>query len=398
MTEVPITPDSPTTPDMVRWAFRTILNHHDVADPVIELHLREFPRFADLCEGLKKSEEFALIYRPPTASPAASPAASPTASPAASPDAESIDEDGLRTIIASLYRAFLGREADPVGMAHNLALLRQAGGLAGVGQLASLLERSTERALVDHLPACLQWITSEQGQPEEFAGRPVISLGLHCAPAMILKKTGLRRFSTPFDWTFSTPAMVRHCLEDGFRTFLDPRYHESVTRPDHAGRPEFISRHSLYNSKYEIGQPVFNHRDITRPDIAEYYRRCVGRFMDVVRGMQPVYLLQCVVHGGYGSADPVGEFRKTAALLGRLAPAASLAMFHITLKGGLMPEVELLEVQGKHRMFALRAVSVLGSLDFHEAVDQIGLLRALRWHARNPPVTAPPRLWEAQLS
>lgn len=64
MTEAPIRPDSPTTPEMVRWAFLTILGHHVVSDPVIEAHQRVFPRFKELCEGIKDSEEFARVYGP----------------------------------------------------------------------------------------------------------------------------------------------------------------------------------------------------------------------------------------------------------------------------------------------------------------------------------------------
>ena len=125
MTDTPTTADSATTPDMVRWAFRTILGHHDVADAVVQAHLRSFPSFEDLCEGLKNSEEFAITYGPRSVSRAGR-----------TVDA---DEATLRRVIATLHRAFLRREVDPGEMTEGLALLDRAGGLAGVGELAALL-------------------------------------------------------------------------------------------------------------------------------------------------------------------------------------------------------------------------------------------------------------------
>ncbi|MBC7432363.1 MAG: hypothetical protein H7345_09885 [Rubritepida sp.] len=368
MTETSIRPDSPTSAEMVRWAFRTILGHHGVSADVVRFHQQAFPRFDQLCEGLKDSNEFAATYGPRADRPAPPPSAA-------------VEAD-LRTAITSLYRAYLHREPDASGMADNLAVLRQMGGLAGVGHLASVFEQSTERALHDHLPACMRWITSGNGQPDEFNGRPVISLGSHCAPAMILKKNGLKQFSTPFDWIFSTPAMVRDCLRDQFRTLLSTRHHRPVTRLDADGVLEAVSAHTLYNERYGIVDPVFNHRDITRPEVLAYYRRCAARFLKVLRGGGPVTFLQCVIEASHGEAACREEFRATAALLRQMAPQASLAMFHLRLKGGIMPGLAVLEEDGPHLLFQLDTVSVLGALDFHEQIDQIGLMRGLRWHAR----------------
>ncbi|CAE7746818.1 MMK1 [Symbiodinium sp. CCMP2456] len=51
----------------------------------------------------------------------------------------------------------------------------------------------------------------------------VISLGSNCLTAMWLQHNGWRKSAMPFDWVFSSPAMVRDCLHDDFRSFLDPR-------------------------------------------------------------------------------------------------------------------------------------------------------------------------------
>lgn len=49
---------------MVHWAFSTILGHPTVTDDVVRHHQEGFPRFHDLCEGLKNSAEFAVSYGP----------------------------------------------------------------------------------------------------------------------------------------------------------------------------------------------------------------------------------------------------------------------------------------------------------------------------------------------
>lgn len=368
MTDLSTRPDSVTSPEMVRWAFRTILGHHVVSDDVVRRHQQAFPRFDQLCEALKDSNEFAVLYGPRSA-------------PQPPGRADASDAD-LRTIITSLYRAYLHRAPDAVGLAHNLALLKQMNGLSGVGDLATVFEKSTERALHDLLATCMRWITSSNGQAEEFEGRPIISLGSHCAPSMMLKKNELKHFSGPFDWIFSTPAMVRHCMTDRFRTFLNPKYHLPANRINETGGFDEVADHAYYRDHFSTPGLVFNHRDITRPEVLQYYRRCVARFSQMLKDRQPVYFLQCVVAGHHDYDACIEEFRATADLLKDVAPEASLAMFYIRLKGGIMPELRVLDERDNHRLFQLDSVSVLGALDFHEQIDQVCLMRALRWHAR----------------
>ncbi|HEV7439473.1 MAG TPA: DUF1796 family putative cysteine peptidase, partial [Methylobacterium sp.] len=87
-----------------------------------------------------------------------------------------------------------------------------------------------------------------------------ISLGTHCHMAQVLKDRGLRTWSGPFDWIFSTPGMVRDCLADDFATLTDRSQLETIPiaeRPE----PEIgRCRHRLYRERYD--HPcVFNHHD-----------------------------------------------------------------------------------------------------------------------------------------
>lgn len=87
-----------------------------------------------------------------------------------------------------------------------------------------------------------------------------VSLGTHCHMAQVLKSLGLRTWSGPFDWIFSTPGMVRDCLADDFAALLDRSQFETVPV---AERPEpgiGRCRHRLYRERYD--HPcVFNHHD-----------------------------------------------------------------------------------------------------------------------------------------
>ena len=50
--------------------------------------------------------------------------------------------------------------------------------------------------------------------------RHVCSLGTVCLSSRMLKDTGLKRESYPFDWTFSKPNIIERILEDDFGQFL----------------------------------------------------------------------------------------------------------------------------------------------------------------------------------
>ena len=47
------------------------------------------------------------------------------------------------------------------------------------------------------------------------------SLGHGCHSANILKRLGLKKESYPFDWLNSRTSIVKDCIEDNFKKFLD---------------------------------------------------------------------------------------------------------------------------------------------------------------------------------
>lgn len=87
-----------------------------------------------------------------------------------------------------------------------------------------------------------------------------IALGTFCHVAAALRATGLRRWTGPFDWIFSTPGLVSDCLEDGFATLLDPAQLRSVPPEARTGGAARQCRHVLYEDRYGL-PTVFNHHD-----------------------------------------------------------------------------------------------------------------------------------------
>jgi hypothetical protein len=111
------------------------------------------------------------------------------------------------------------------------------------------------------------------------------SIGNNCTSSTILKRTKLKTESYPFDWIFSSDEMVRHCIEDGFKTFLDKsEYNSNLVEP-------IICEHEFYSTmveNYQEGEDkkkvIFNHHNpLTSEEDYGYFERCVQRFKDLLK-------------------------------------------------------------------------------------------------------------------
>ena len=100
--------------------------------------------------------------------------------------------------------------------------------------------------------------------------RHVVSIGCSCQTAWQIENAGLRRYSGPFDWVFSSPLLVQHCLDDDFSTFLDrPNYVQGSSRTQWSPR--------IYVEG--LSQAVmFNHHDMGIDEDYERIVRTVERF------------------------------------------------------------------------------------------------------------------------
>lgn len=117
----------------------------------------------------------------------------------------------------------------------------------------------------------------------------VISLGCRCSQASVYRALGQRRYALPFDWIFTSPQMVTHCLQDDFQSFLDRQqlYQNGSSfdaiglKPGSAPRERRLIGHKLYSTLTAgVGKgTIFNHRDPLHNDEDYLYTvRCVERF------------------------------------------------------------------------------------------------------------------------
>ena len=187
-----------------------------------------------------------------------------------------------KQIVRELYWVVLGREPDSEGAHTYESLIRKIGPERAISRMLKAFRRSTEyreratAVIASHFNATL----ASQGH-QRINDRPVshlVSLGSFCLPGLIFRDNGLRRYSLPFDWIFSTPAMVRDCLADDFAGFLDRRFYRSISHD----RQEPGAEHDLYRERYQL-QAIFAHHDPTQERDYQHFTRCVARFRQLMR-------------------------------------------------------------------------------------------------------------------
>lgn len=98
----------------------------------------------------------------------------------------------------------------------------------------------------------------------------------------------------PFDWTFSLPAMVRDCLDDDFRAFLDPREYIAI------GKRGAGAGHTRYSELRLPGRwrgfTFLHHDPLRKRKDFDYFKRCVERFRDAARAPgRKLFVVSCLV-------------------------------------------------------------------------------------------------------
>jgi len=289
---------------------------------------------------------------------------------------EHLDENGLRLLVRAFYRALLRREPDPHGFEHHVARLRDFGGLQGVERLlASFLSGSEfsdrQKEKYGVLSDTVEPLSNTEKATE--VGQ-IISLGTHCYTSALLKRNGLKHFSGPFDWIFSSPGMVRHCLEDNFATFLDRAYYEPVPVEQRKEAAHGRCEHSFYRERFGV-RSLFNHHDAHTVEHHGYFVRCVERFRRSAAANARTLFVQCLRE----RSNAVREFEATAEVISRVSRGGILNVFVIAndVSGTVMPEMSLLHEVGRHRLYRLVPVSAWRALTFEEQIDEIAIVRAL---------------------
>ncbi len=285
------------------------------------------------------------------------------------------DPATAEALVAALYPLVLHRPADEHGLRLYADMLRARGPEGGLLPVLRSLLASEEHGaamaadLVDRRLA--RDVAPTLGAPAFGPVRHVVSLGTSCYPAWLMQRCGLKRWSGPFDWLFSSTDMVVRCLEDDFRAFLDPAQLRSLGD----GR----STHAAYGPGIEVG-PVFNHRDVTLPEHRAYTERCVVRLRAVLAGGDATcFLMVLPGHASWPDRRLVAEFgRVCTALAGRTAAFQLLMVSHDDAGGGLASSLREVERRAEGSLFRFRSASAMqAGLSFGQEWDNLALKRLL---------------------
>lgn len=286
-----------------------------------------------------------------------------------------------KQIVASFYREILGREPEAGGAQTYEALIRRVGpGPAVAGMLRAFLSSEEYLQRRPASPAA----TNPFGQYGDrlINGQPVshiISFGTHCLSSIILKNAGLKKYSLPFDWLFSSPELVLDCLRDDFAKFLDRGHYRSVTQRRAHGEPG--ADHQYYRDQYGIGD-VFAHRDPSVDGDYHYTLRTVERFRRLMRS--PAAKLFVVIsqpRHALSNAFPtlVAELSRLTSHFEVLAiqlmePTGEVGVSNMSLVSTMRPSAH-----AEHRLYQFTPSSREEGLGyFPDKLDELILLRLIQ--------------------
>jgi hypothetical protein len=203
--------------------------------------------------------------------------------------------------------------------------------------------------------------------------RHIISLGTHCLTAALLRKYGLKPYSLPFDWLFSSPQAVSHCLQDDFLTFLDKRHYYSVTERRHDKSSG--ADHLFYRAHFGIGD-MFAHRDPTEEQDYAYVKRTVQRFRTVLASDEHKLFVMIV-----GAKLQLGDhFEQLTNVLDRLTKNSVFTCVKL-LSPEPTPEcfsLKKLATEGPHVLYEFQPSSTENGVSFKDPIDELVILRLIR--------------------
>ncbi|GAA7767050.1 MULTISPECIES: DUF1796 family putative cysteine peptidase [Cupriavidus] len=290
---------------------------------------------------------------------------------------ERAQDGGHEAVIQSFYREILGREPDAGGMATYQKLIAERGlPMAIRSMLRSFTASNEYRNRV--LARGVQSVGLAQGEKTVNGQKieHVISLGTHCQASSILKSAGLKPSSFPFDWLFSSPRSVVHCLKTDFGTLLDRKYYRSLSGIRKSGEPG--ANHQWYLDTYGV-RDMFAHRDPTRDEDYNYTVRTVERFRSVMAGnggklfvmiARPQHDLQADF---YSVAQAIDQATSNAAGIYIQLREPSNTAEHRCIRR--------LSSNGYHQLYEFMPASEELGIGFHDPVDNAIVMRLISQYA-----------------
>ena len=308
---------------------------------------------------------------------AAAPAAG-EAGPQAGPDLDRADEqDVFAAVVTGLFRAILGREAGPEGV----RLWREAMGQTFnevplddfIARLTSATLGSAEFDVIYTAPL-MALLRARLLPPRASVGISThVSLGADGFASSMFKRYGLKRWSGPFDWCSTSPAIIRAVLADDFEAFLDPDQWRPIALEDRPDGRFWQCHHPAYEQRHGHACILHNH-DMTQDWGQVGLLRAVERFRASIRSLASKLVLQVVREGD----DPGGEFLRTAEALDGMGRNIHFVMVSVLPEPtpGPFPEVEPALAKGAHRLLRARLLAPLDGIEAKDMLDEVVLLRA----------------------
>lgn len=334
------------TRDAVIYAFRLILNRGIESEADIVAHM-QFEDEHSIWNALLNSDEFRVNLK----------AQNPYGT----------DSEILRAaenIVNTLYRCVLKRDADSYGLELNIQYLLGADILQKIPSLIEVFANSDE---VKNRYEVRKYLYQDMNNISN-----IISLGCHCYTSSLLKSLKLKFFSCPFDWIFSSPKMIQHCIADDFNTFLDKKYYETIPESNRIGGPDAnLVNHNYYYENYGI-RAVFNHHNVLNEEEYLYFVRCVARFKSLLVSEEVNVFLMCC----NDSPSVLNDFIALSDTLSVKGNNCILWMIAISPPSGqLLPQINEMKRHGNNILFDMKPVSQWQPLSFSDAIDDEAIKR-----------------------
>lgn len=293
---------------------------------------------------------------------------------------ESLSHDSTESAFKALYAVILGRQASDAEIAHWVSQHPKLD-IIGLVNLIYAFSNSPEVQGKRNLAGKFGDIIGKSREAEGVeAVKAVISLGDHCFTSTALKLAELRTYSGPFDWIFSSPDMVIHCLKDDFKTFLDRRFHEAIPVDKRWDGPDVnLANHIFYKDNYGVNS-VFNHHDPITEEGYAYFQRCVEWFRKVSTSGQRNLFLMVSPHSNK-TAEQFHELSRCLKLISDKNELLFLATADRPVDRFDVSEISILETLQSDYLLLISTASKVGGVAYDDPFWNLVLERILKTYS-----------------
>lgn len=286
--------------------------------------------------------------------------------------------DVLETLVRATHTAFLGRNVDPNWLTAFTDELLRRGATQSLDEVVSDFIRIiyTSPEAQNRLLATVGSRGLDAVVAPGLANRPspLSCIGIGCSPraAGMLKRGGLRRWASPFDWMTIPAEAVRDAIVDDCALLLFASEYEPIAPEDRPGDGEgHLCRHVQLSELY--GPTIFHQYDPSEAAGYASLERATLRFREALRGLHGKLLFQVTEENDRS----IPTFEDTADMLDRTARGAILVTVALVdgAPAGPFPEMELARTRGVHRYLRARVVSEPAGIGFLDPLDEVVLLR-----------------------